>query len=372
MDVRRKKTPKILVADDDALVCSTVRKILETFGYDVVTTSGGRELLETIDSSFDVILIDINMPDMNGFETIEKLNGRKLEIPVLLLTGSGSMDDAVQAINLGVHDFLSKPIDDLDIFNIRIKRAVEKRNFVLKERRYKKDLEEDIRQKALQLEEQNKLLRAYSDSLENATVQLMSSLQRAMEEKDHYTAGHTMRVTNYAVMLGTVLGLNRHDLVILRRAAQFHDIGKLVIDLSCIRKNGPLSPEERELINEHPGVGANIIKPLGFMEREQFIIRHHHERVDGNGYPDGLVGDQLDELTKIITVADSYDAMTSFRNYRKNMNTDEAVEELHNCSGSQFDEDIVQAFTENIHRFTDEQFLMTQSYQADFNHNIMN
>ncbi|MCG6931249.1 MAG: response regulator [Desulfofustis sp.] len=372
MQVKQEKTPKILVADDDALVCSTVRKILETFGYQVVTTTGGNELLDTLDSSFDVILIDINMPGMNGFETIEKLNGRGLGIPVLLLTGSDSMDDAVKAINLGVHDFLSKPIDDLDIFNVRIKRAVEKRNFVLQERRYKKGLEEDIRKKALQLEEQNKLLRAYSDSLENATVQLMSSLQRAMEEKDHYTAGHTMRVTNYAVILGAVRGLDNHDLVVLRRAAQFHDIGKLVIDLSCIQKNGPLSPEERELINEHPGVGANIIKPLGFMEREQFIIRHHHERIDGTGYPDGLAGDQLDELTKIITVADSYDAMTSSRNYRRNMNIDEAVSELVRCSGSQFDGEIVQSFTENIHRFRADQFLMSQPYQADFNHKLIN
>lgn len=372
MEEKQEKIPKILVADDDELVCSTVKKILETFGYFVVTTNGGRELLNTIDSSFDVILIDINMPDMNGFETIESLNARKLEVPILLLTGSGSMDDAVKAINLGVHDFLSKPIEDLDIFNVRIKRAVEKRNYVLQEHRYKKGLEEDIRKKALQLEEQNKLLRAYSDSLENATVQLMSSLQRAMEEKDHYTAGHTMRVTNYAVLLGTVLGLDSHNLVVLRRASQFHDIGKLVIDLSCIRKNGPLSPEERELINEHPGVGANIIKPLGFMEREQFIIRHHHERIDGNGYPDGLVGDQLDELTKIITVADSYDAMTSSRNYRRNMNMDEAVEELISCSGSQFDAEIVQAFTENIDRFSTDQFLLTQPYQADFNHKLIN
>lgn len=372
MDVGLETIPKILVADDDELVCSTVRTILETFGYRVVTTRDGQELLDTIDISFDAVLIDINMPDMDGFETIERLNGLDLGIPVLLLTGSESMDDAVKAINLGVHDFLSKPIEDLDIFNVRIKRAVEKRQFVLQEHRYKKGLEEDIREKALLLEEQNKLLRAYSDSLENATVQLMSSLQRAMEEKDNYTAGHTMRVTNYAVMLGTVLGLDAHDLVILRRASQFHDIGKLVIDLSCIQKNGPLSPQERELINEHPGVGANIIKPLGFMEREQFIIRHHHERIDGSGYPDGLRGDQLDELTKIITVADSYDAMTSSRNYRKNMDMDEAAEELLDCSGSQFDSKIVQVFTENLHRFTTDQIMMTYPYLAGFDHSILN
>jgi len=371
IDLKQDKAAKIIVADDDTLVCNAVKQILELFGYRAVGVNGGLELLQTVDESFDVVLLDIHMPDLNGFEVIEELNRRGDDIPIVLLTGSGSMADALKAINMGVYDFLLKPIDDLDIFNVKIKRAVEKRSYVLQERRYKKSLEEDVRQKTLQLEEQNKLLRAYSDSLENATVQLMSSLQRAMEEKDYYTAGHTMRVTNYAAMLGSAMGLDSQNLIVLKRAAQFHDIGKLVIDLSCIRKNGPLSDEERELINEHPGVGANIVKPLGFMDREQFIIRHHHERIDGAGYPDGLSGSDLDELTKIITVADSYDAMTSSRNYRKNMNMDEAVEELNRCSGTQFDSDIVDVFCENIHRFSPE-YLAVSGNSADFNNKIVN
>lgn len=348
------RAANIIVADDDGLVCNAVVKILEMLGYRAVGVNGGQDLLNSVNESYDVILLDIHMPDLGGFEVIEELNRRGVDIPILLLTGSGSMADAVRAINMGVYDFLLKPIEDLDIFNVKIKRAVEKRRYVLQERTYKQSLEDDVRRKTLQLEEQNKLLRAYSDSLENATVQLMSSLQRAMEEKDCYTAGHTMRVTSYAAVLGAAMGLDGQDLIVLRRAAQFHDIGKLVIDISCIQKNGPLSADERQLINEHPGVGANIIKPLGFMEREQFIIRHHHERMDGTGYPDGLTGNELDKLTKILTVADSYDAMTSFRNYRRNMNMEEAVEELKRCAGTQFDKEIVTVFTENIHFFSPE------------------
>lgn len=366
--VEQERTAKIIVADDDNLVCDAVVQILEMFGYQAVGVQGGLELLKTVDESFDVVLLDIHMPDLNGFEAIEELNRRGSDIPIVLLTGSGSMADAVKAINMGVYDFLCKPIEDLDIFNVKIRRAVEKRNYVLQERRYKQSLEDDVRRKTLQLEEQNKLLRAYSDSLENATVQLMSSLQRAMEEKDYYTAGHTMRVTSYAAMLGTAMGLDSQDLIVLRRAAQFHDIGKLVIDLSCIQKKGPLSDEERQLINEHPSVGANIIKPLGFMEREQFIIRHHHERMDGAGYPDGLGGRELDELTKIITVADSYDAMTSSRNYRRNMNMDEAIEELNRCAGTQFDTEIVAVFAEHISRFGPE-YLAVSAGSEGFSHN---
>jgi putative nucleotidyltransferase with HDIG domain len=356
------KQAKILVADDDVMVRTTVTKILEMFGHNVVTVSDGQGVIDAVDDSLDVIILDINMPDMDGFATISALNQLDYDIPVLFLTGAGSMDYAVRAINLGAYDFLTKPIEDLDIFNVKIRRAIEKRMYVLQERRYKASLEDDIQQKARQLEEQNRLLLRYSHSLENATVQLMSSFQNAMEEKDYYTAGHTMRVTEYAVMLGRAVGLADHDMVILRRAAQFHDIGKLVIDLSCIQKPGKLTEDEWLLIRKHPSVGANIIEPLGFMEREQFIIRHHHERMDGSGYPDGLKGEELDELTRILIVVDSYDAMTSRRNYRKNLTRGEAVTELIKCSGSQFDPSIVEVFSRSILDFIPTKSIFTQGY----------
>ena len=334
------------------MVRSTVSKILEMFGHSVETAEDGREVLQVVDDTFDVIILDINMPDMDGFQTITALNDLKFDIPVLFLTGAGSMDYAVKAINLGAYDFLTKPIADLDIFNVKIRRAIEKRMYVLQERRYKASLEDDIQQKAAQLEQKNKLLLSYSESLEQATVQLMSSLQNAMEEKDYYTAGHTMRVTDYAVMLGKAMEFPEEDQIVLRRAAQFHDIGKLVIDLSCIQKPGKLTDEEWKLIRKHPSVGANIIKPLGFMEREYHIIRHHHERMDGKGYPDGLSGDKLCPLTKILIVVDSYDAMTSRRNYRRNMTMDEALTELYACSDSQFDKQTVEYFAHSIVDFS--------------------
>lgn len=358
---------KILVADDDTMVRSTVSKILEMFGHTVRSVCDGRDVIEAIDDSYDVVILDINMPGMDGFETIVALNTFDYDIPVLFLTGAGSMDYAVKAINLGAYDFLTKPIEDLDIFNVKIRRAIEKRMFIRRERLYKKELEEDVRTKAAELEETNKLLLTYSHSLENATVQLMSSLQNAMEEKDYYTAGHTMRVTEYAVLLGLAMNISENDLVILRRAAQFHDIGKLVIDLSCIQKPGKLNDEEWALIRKHPVVGANIIKPLGFMDREQFIIRHHHERMDGKGYPDGLKSDDLDILTRILIVVDSYDAMTSRRNYRRNMDMEEAVAELQRCAGTQFDEACVHAFGDAIVDFiaTDDAF--SRDYLENFN-----
>ncbi|MBM9536767.1 HD domain-containing phosphohydrolase [Desulfobulbus alkaliphilus] len=335
---------RILVADDDSLVRLTIQKILNMFNHDVVAVESGRQVLEQISDAFDVIVLDINMPDMDGFETLECLNKKRIDTPVLFLTGAGSMEYAVKAIHLGAYDFLTKPINDIELFHVKVKQAAEKKQFLRQEKEYKEKLESEVQLKTRELAEKNILLEEYSNNLENATVQIMSSLQAAMEEKDGYTAGHTRRVTEYALQLGQAAGLDIDDIVVLRRASQFHDIGKLVIDLSCIQKPGALTPEEWALIKKHPEVGASIIEPLTFMQRERDIIRHHHEKIDGSGYPDGIGGKELDPLTKIITIADSYDAMTSRRNYRRNLSTPEAVGELRRCSGSQFDPELVELF----------------------------
>jgi len=339
---------QILIADDDDLVRTAVERILALFHYRVTAVASGQELLDQVCDDYDVIILDINMPGMDGFETLEQLNRKGVDIPVLFLTGAGSMAYAVKAINLGAYDFITKPIEDLEIFHVKIKRAIEKRTFLRQEKLYKNKLEQEVAEKTRELAEKNILLKQYSDQLEKATVQIMSSLQTAMEEKDEYTAGHTLRVTEYCMSIGEAINLPEQEHIILRRAAQFHDIGKLVIDLSCICKPGELTAEEWELIKKHPEVGANIIKPLGFMKREQDIIRHHHERLDGKGYPDGIGGDELDTLTRILIIADSFDAMTSRRNYRHNLSTDAAIAELRRCAGSQFDPELVECFARTL------------------------
>ncbi len=344
MLMSEKPKSKILIADDDPLVREAVEKILEIFGYEVVPVTNGQEVIDIVDDTFSTIILDINMPLMDGFATLEELNRKQLDIPVLFFTGAGSLDYAVKAVNLGAYDFLTKPIDDLDLFAAKLKRAVEKRMFVMMSKAYHENLKFEVRKKTEELYEKNILLDNYSRQLEENTLNTISTLQIALEEKDKYTAGHTKRVTYYGKMIGRAMGLNRADLHTLSWACQVHDIGKLVIDVNCIQKPGPLTTEEWARVTRHPEIGYNILKPLTFLKRESMIIRHHHERVDGGGYPDGLTGGQLDMLTKILTVADSYDAMTSMRSYKVNKTMKEAVAELQDCAGTQFDPDVVEAF----------------------------
>jgi putative nucleotidyltransferase with HDIG domain len=335
---------KVLLVDDNQIVRETISATLEMYGHEAVAVSGGRKALDVVQGDFDVIVLDIDMPGMDGFETLQALNELKLEIPVLFLTGAGSLENAVKAINLGAYDFMTKPVEDLDLFDAKIRQAVEKRMYVLRERAYKANLEKEVKAKTRELAEKNKLLTEYSHRLENSTVNTILTLLTAMEEKDEYTAGHTERVTKYALLIGQELELPEEDRKVLERAAQLHDIGKLVIDNSSIEKAGPLDKGEWGWLKKHPDVGGNIVKPLGFLEREEQIIRHHHERMDGRGYPLKRDGRDLDLLTKIITVADSFDAMTSKRCYKKNMSVGEAQKELRRCVNSQFDEKVVEAF----------------------------
>lgn len=339
---------KILIADDDPFVREAVHKILEIFGYKVIPVSNGREAIDIIDNSFSAIILDINMPEMDGFQALEELNRRRCDIPVLFLTGAGSMDHAIRAISLGAYDFLSKPINDLDLFSVKIKRAVEKRMYVLMSKAFEENLQIEVKKKTKDIKKKNLLLDNYSHQLEGLTLSTITTLQVALEEKDQYTAGHTKRVTHYGQIIAKALTLDKNDLGTLFRACQIHDIGKLVIDVSCIQKPGPLTREEWGLVKKHPEIGYNIIAPLKFLEREGEIVLHHHERIDGKGYPDQMLGDGLDILTKILIVADSFDAMTSKRSYKVNKGTEEAISELQKCAGKQFDSEVVQAFVSEL------------------------
>lgn len=339
---------RILIVDDDISIINILSLILEKFGCCVTTAANGKEALGLLTRNFDTIILDINMPELDGISLLRIIKTMGIDTPVLFLTGEKALENAKNAIELGAYDFIEKPIEDFEFFKLKIDRSLQKNNLIRKEKKHREDLEKEVKNKTMELENTNKILLQYSKRLEDSTIETISTLMVALEEKDRMTIGHTNRVTHYAKLLAQKNGLPARDCQAVARASQLHDIGKLVIDSSYIHKVGPLTDNEWNAIKKHPETGAAILAPLGFLQREKKIVHQHHEWFDGTGYPDGIKGMEIDLLARIVTIADSYDAMTSPRSYKEAIGRAEAIQELERCAGTQFDPSLTESFIEII------------------------
>ena len=276
---------KILVVDDDIDVRSGLQLLLRRQEYDVRTASDGNGALD-ICASFDpdLILLDVMMPGRDGFEVCHEIKSRPETrlIPVILVTGLSDKSHRIRGIEAGADDFLNKPIDMTEL---------------------------DARVRSLLR------LKSFTDELENAEAVLFS-LALAIEARDPYTHGHCARLSEFSAHLGERLGLPDDDITALRRAGIVHDIGKVVVPDAILLKPAPLTAEERAAIRQHPAVGERICSPLKSFRAVLGIIRHHHERWDGSGYPDGLRSDAIPLTARVLQIADVYDALTTHRAYR--------------------------------------------------------
>lgn len=351
--VMTKKT--ILQIEDNEANRTLVRRVLEARGYSVFDAedglSGVRRAQEIRPA---LILMDINIPGLDGYETTTRIRSiKELEnTPIVAITASTTRGDRERSLSAGCIGYIQKPIDikrfpeQVEEFLCGKQEAltVEEERSHLKD--YSQRLVTRLQEKVMSLEVKTQQLVAREKEMEDIYLNVMASLTKAMEEKDPYTAGHSDRVTYYSVEIGRFMELNSDRIQVLTRAAKLHDIGKLVIDLSHINKPGKLNEEEWGQMARHPEVGANILRPLGFLQEEVEIIRTHHERWDGTGYPNRIDGKKLNLLSYIVSVADSYDAMISNRKYRVRATPKEAVQELERCKGSQYHPVVVEAFVE--------------------------
>ena len=339
-----KKFEHILVVDDEPDIREVISEFLSLKGYKVKTAADGVEALDIMNiHEFDVVVTDLSMPNLDGFGLIEGALRMQPHVSVIVLSGQGTFENAIEAVHRGAYDFVAKPIRDFEAFKLTIDRGLEHKSLLVNKHNYQLNLEAEVEEKTRELARTNRLLKQYADELESVSLSFITTLLTALEEKDLYTAGHSRRVTHYAVGAARGLGVSSHDLWILQTAGQLHDMGKLMIDLSYVNKPGPLTPEEWEIMKEHPAMADRFLAHLPFLDEVRPIIRHHHERIDGTGYPDGLTGKEIDLLTQILTVADAYDAMTSQRSYRVPMSQEEAVNELNRWIGIQFGEGPVTA-----------------------------
>lgn len=277
---------RILIVDDMPENLDILAGLLEPEGYSVFTARDGQEAVEmALADPPDLVLMDVSMPRMTGLEACRQLKAdvRTQLVPVLLITGLGAREDRIDGIAAGCDDFLTKPVD----FEQLIART-----------------RSALRTKAL------------VDQLEQAENVLVS-LATALDAKDPYTRGHSERVANYAEALGAAVGLSVDIRRNLKRAGLLHDIGKIGIPLEYLQKPGKLTTEEYEIVKLHPSIGHDICKPLKTMMPLLDLIRGHHERLDGRGYPDGLKAEQIGLPLRCLTLADIYDALTSDRAYRR-------------------------------------------------------
>jgi putative two-component system response regulator len=287
----------LLVVDDVDSNLRLLSRLLGAEGYRVHCARDGEEALGAVaDCQPDVILMDVRMPHRDGFSACSVLK-RQPEtrlIPVVLMTGSAERADRVRAIEAGADDFLTKPIDEPEL-RARIRSLVR--------------------------------LKRYTDDLDSAES-LILSLALTVEARDPSTDGHCQRLAGHAVRLGRRLGLPDDELAALHRGGYLHDLGKIGIPDAILNKPGPLTPDEYERMKEHAAIGERLCGNLRVLARVRPIIRHHHERLDGSGYPDGLSGDAIPWLAQIIGVVDVYDALTSRRPYKAALTVEAAIEQL--------------------------------------------
>ena len=277
---------RILVVDDEEANRNLLREILRPLGYQVREAADGDEALAAVaESTPDLILLDLMMPRLNGYEACRALKNdpRTRLVPIIILTTLEQLQDKIKAIDLGADDFLNKPFHTIEL-TTRVRSLLS--------------------------------LKHFTDEFELA-AKVLRSIALVVEGRDRYTGDHCKRLGEYAVRIGKTLGLDQVDLETLWLGGIFHDLGKIAVSDLVLNKPAPLTPEEFALMKTHPAVGADLCGAMRTMERVIPLIRHHHEKLDGSGYPDGLAGKEIPLLVRIITAVDVYDALATARPYRK-------------------------------------------------------
>jgi putative nucleotidyltransferase with HDIG domain len=311
------KKQTILIIEDDIQYGEMLQDAMVDSGYNAFlaySATGGMDIVRQ--KKIDMIISDINMPSVNGIQLAEKLMNMYLDIPIILITSASDFDLIRHALKLGVIDYLIKPVN------------VQELPLVIEKNLERKRLESQ----RLQENKAEILLKA------------LKALMRALDAKDPYTCGHSHRVAALAMLMAHELGLRTEQEYTLQLAALMHDIGKIGMPDSILNKNASLKDYEFNIAKDHPVVGSQIIGEIEELSEVASAVRHHHERYDGSGYPDGLRGEAIPFFARILSIIDTYEALVSNRVYRKATNKNQALAEIQNNAGLQFDPELVEVF----------------------------
>lgn len=318
--------------DDDAQVRHSLARVIQAHGLATLEASSGVEALAILAQQRELPLVisDIYMPEMDGVTFLREAHELYPDTAFVMLSGVAEVTTAVECLKLGALDYISKPVL-IEEVQARVDKALEKRDLVLQNRFYQQHLESRVRE----LDRRNK----------QSVINGVQTLVHALEAKDAYTSGHSSRVSRYAVKTAVQLGYTGERLEYVRLGGELHDIGKIGTREDILNKPGPLSSDEFEHIKGHAALGERILAPtLAETPMVLRIVRSHHERMDGGGFPDGLSGVAIPPEARLVAVVDAFDAMTTNRAYRPSRTPTDALAELRRCAGSHFDTEVVDAF----------------------------
>lgn len=318
---------KIIVVDDEQGIVDSLSIFLKRSGYNFTGLTNPLEAIERVrNEHFDMMILDFMMDPIHGDEVVEEIRKFNKDLYILLLTGHKDLAPPLETIKrLEIQGYCEKS-DKFDQLLLLIESGI-------------KSIEQMNTIKTI-----NKQLHDKNEELERAYLDTIGILRQTVEAKDPYTRGHSDRVSEYSVLIGKKLGLDEKTLHILKIGGLFHDIGKIGIPDSILLKESKLSDEEYSQIKNHPMIGVHMLGDAAIFTDILPIVKHHHERYDGRGYPSQLVGDDIPYVARIAAVADTFDAMTSKRSYRDSLPIDVVRAEIERCSGTQFDPNIAKVF----------------------------
>ena len=318
---------KIIGVDDEEGILDSLRVLLENSNYEFIGVTNPVEAIEKVrQEHFDLMLLDFMMTPLHGDEVVEEIRKFNKELYILLLTGHKDLAPPLETIKrLDIQGYCEKS-DKFDQLILLIESGIKS----------VKQMDE--------IKQINEKLEDSKEQLEQAYLDMIQTLRYTVEAKDSYTRGHSDRVSEYSVLIGEKLGLSEEQIKTLRIGGLFHDIGKIGIPDSILLKPAKLTDDEYSQIKNHPSIGAHILGNATIFKEIIPIVKHHHEKYDGNGYPSRLKGEEIPYMARIAAVADTFDAMTSRRSYRGPIDIEHVKEEIKRCEGTQFDPQIAEAF----------------------------
>ena len=328
---------KIIAVDDEEGIIDSLSIFLRRSGYDFVGVTDPQEAIERVKNEhFDLMILDFIMTPIHGDQVVEEIRKFNKELYILLLTGHKDLAPPLDTIRrLDIQGYCEKS-DKFDQLLLLIESGIK-----------------SIGQMN-EIKKINTELKNTNDMLEKAYLESIQTLRYTVEAKDTYTRGHSDRVSQFSVLIGKKLGLSDNDLKTLQIGGLFHDVGKIGVPDAILQKQSKLTDDEYSEIKNHPSIGAHILSSATIFKDMIPIVKHHHEKYDGTGYPGKLAGENIPYLARIAAIADSFDAMTSRRTYRDSLPIDTVIAEFRRCKGTQFDPEITDVFLDILENHFDE------------------